>query len=217
MPILNQPQDVVLDSPILSDIQGHQFNTFNGVTAPRVGVPSDGGLSHRQHHINDILGYTDANLYTALLSTHGNGCPQWIPEPVFDSGYEEHGVKIGDVGIVDPGQPFDFLFNIRDTSGLPAGTSQLLTEPEVVSLPMWGRDHVIWSRTMERRDKDSTETSRLARIVADFHLESSCNAGALLVLPEGVSRQDLRTSRDFLDYALQHGVGWYQYARDVRC
>lgn len=104
--------------------------------------------------------YTDADLYTALLLPCGHGYPQCIPMPdVLPSGHEEHGVSIGDVGIVDPCRSFDFLFNICEASespinhpyGLPLGTSPV-TESEITSqTPMWGKDSVICSRTTERR------------------------------------------------------------------
>lgn len=36
------------------------------------------------------------------------------------------------------------------------------------------------------------------------------------MLPEGASRKDLVTERDFQDHALRYGQSWYRYARDVR-
>ena len=37
-----------------------------------------------------------------------------------------------------------------------------------------------------------------------------------MVLPEGASHEDLRNERDFRNHALQYGLAWYQYAREIR-
>ena len=72
---------------------------------------------------NNLPRYGDAELYTKLLLLCGHGYPQWIPEPDILP-EREHGICIGDVGIIDPRRSFDFLFNICNTSasGLPEGT-----------------------------------------------------------------------------------------------
>lgn len=55
-----------------------------------------------------------------------------------------------------------------------------------------------------------------ARVAATFRVKSSFNHGALLVLPEGASREDLMTERDFQGHALRYGLAWYRHAREVR-
>lgn len=115
----------------------------------------------------DLLEYADADLYVALLLRFGHGYPQWIPRPdVLVSGHEEHGVSIGDVGIVTPDQSFDFLFNICNDSdstinqphGLPSGTDVVsITSDDVTKqTPMWSENTVICSHTMDRKDTSST-------------------------------------------------------------
>jgi hypothetical protein len=51
------------------------------------------------------------------------------------------------------------------------------------------------------------------QVINEFHLAPPSNGGALLVLPEGASRQDLKTDMDFFNVALQQGVAWFQHAR----
>jgi hypothetical protein len=134
-------------------------------------------------------------------------------------------VAIGDVGVVDPRRSFDFLFNIRNTS---ISRIDSPCEAQISSQPaIWATDYVICSPTMERKQIDpgvsttitkcSTDHlhhSHPARVAAGFHLRSSFDIGALLVLPEGASRQDLKNIGDYQKYALQHGLAWYQYARE---
>ena len=49
------------------------------------------------------------------------------------------------------------------------------------------------------------------RFCSGFRFGCSGPSGAVLVLPEGGSRVDLRKQGLFFDYAAQHGIGWYQF------
>lgn len=100
---------------------------------------------------------SEAVLYTELLLSD-HGLPQWIPEPDASPGGHEDGIRIGDVGIIDPHRAFDSLFNICDSStsgtdGLPQCTLPMDTVPQVQPHPnMWKSDYVISSVTMDRID-----------------------------------------------------------------
>jgi len=45
--------------------------------------------------------------------------------------------------------------------------------------------------------------------------KSSASNGAILILPEGGSSEDLRNTKPFLDYATTHAMSWYQHVNNV--
>jgi hypothetical protein len=48
-------------------------------------------------------------------------------------------------------------------------------------------------------------------LVSGYRFEASTAEGAILMLPEGASRTDLRSTGKFREYAIKHGVSWYQF------
>jgi hypothetical protein len=48
-------------------------------------------------------------------------------------------------------------------------------------------------------------------LVSGYRFEASTAEGAILMLPEGASRTDLRSTGKFRNYAIKHGVSWYQF------
>jgi hypothetical protein len=55
-------------------------------------------------------------------------------------------------------------------------------------------------------------STRSSRLEYEFTLSSS--EGALLILPEGAERHDLRNHHRFLEVATQHGADWYRFAEE---
>ena len=51
---------------------------------------------------------------------------------------------------------------------------------------------------------------------ANFYYTCTTAEGALLLLPDGASKEDLRDTGTFLDQALKHGITWYEYANIIR-
>jgi hypothetical protein len=53
-------------------------------------------------------------VYHDELLTQGRGLPLWIPGPTpsLPQAYRQDGINVGDVGIIRPDRPFDFLFNV---------------------------------------------------------------------------------------------------------
>jgi hypothetical protein len=103
-----------------------------------------------------------SEVYTRLLLPKGHGCPVWCPEPDenLPLAYRESGVRIGDVGRIDPDGGFDPLFNICvrgddpiNCDGVPDGFKQLVLESRDVKFRSNHHDrgsHVC-SRPLERR------------------------------------------------------------------
>ena len=54
--------------------------------------------------------------------------------------------------------------------------------------------------------------TRASGLEYEFTLSSS--EGALLILPEGAQRRDLRNHHRFLEVATQHGADWYRFAEE---
>ena len=54
------------------------------------------------------------DIYERHLTLKGRGFPLWIPEPNrrLHIDYRKTGIRIGDVGIINPSGAFSFLFNI---------------------------------------------------------------------------------------------------------
>jgi hypothetical protein len=78
-------------------------------------------------------------------------------------------------------------------------------------------------RLLHRESSSVTTTRPLAQthIITDRHLVSgyrfgaSTAEGAILALPEGASRTNLHSIGKFRDYAIKHGVSWYQYVNQT--
>ncbi|KAG6375888.1 hypothetical protein JVT61DRAFT_2755 [Boletus reticuloceps] len=63
-----------------------------------------------------------------------------------------------------------------------------------------------------RRAADSSSRTPPPELEYGFTLSSS--GGALLILPDGADRHDLRNHHRFLEVATQHGADWYRFAEE---
>ncbi|KAI9456083.1 hypothetical protein HD554DRAFT_220011 [Boletus coccyginus] len=162
-----------------------------------------------------------------LLSPRGY--PLWMPEPSHQLlVYRRDGFRIGDVGVVIPEDGcFDVFFNIclpRDhpfhrATGVPDNFKPIeLGDIDIrtaVNVENPGRiianSSVKSVRTVER-PADSSSRTRPSGLEYEFTLSSS--EGALLILPEGAERHDLRNHHLFLEAATQHGTDWYRFAEE---
>ncbi|KAF8553762.1 hypothetical protein OG21DRAFT_1196424 [Imleria badia] len=158
------------------------------------------------------------------------GYPLWTPEPSHQFVvYRRDGLKIGDVGVVIPEDGcFDVFFNIclpqdhhfHRATGVPDNFKRIeLSDTDirtVVSAENPGRiianSSVRSVRTIERPADSSSERTRPSGLEYEFTLSSS--EGALLILPEGAERHDLRNHHRFLEVATQHGADWYRFAEE---
>jgi len=148
-----------------------------------------------------------SEIYTRLLLPKGHGCPIWCPEPDenLPPEYRENGVRIGDVGRVMPDGGFEpLLLGPRDVTFRSRYHDCGL---HVCSEPLKRRR--IESDTAVRRDVMVT-----GRSTAGYRFTcSSTTQGAVLLMPDGASRKDLRNRKpDFRQYAMQNALHWYQFA-----
>ncbi|KAF8126569.1 hypothetical protein EV363DRAFT_577932 [Boletus edulis] len=163
-----------------------------------------------------------------LLSPRGY--PLWTPEPSQQLlAYRRDGLRIGDVGVVIPEDGcFDVFFNIclpqdhpfHRATGVPDSFEPIhLSDMDirtVVDAENPGRvlansSVKSFTRTT-RRAADSSSRTPPPELEYGFTLSSS--GGALLILPDGADRHDLRNHHRFLEVATQHGADWYRFAEE---
>ncbi|THV06077.1 hypothetical protein K435DRAFT_44087 [Dendrothele bispora CBS 962.96] len=175
--------------------------------------PSAGSNNHTQSLIP--LNQSDSNLYTRLLLPKGHGYPLWIPEtdtnlPVE---YRRYGTRIGDVGIVTDDGGFDYLFNICLPANDPVNKGRVPRDFEPLDTSLDIRNNPtrfkpgadISSSFIKKSRTGETQES------STYTFTPSREEGAVLVLPEGGSRSDLRNQGEFRRYAAQNATSWYQF------
>ncbi|KAJ7174685.1 hypothetical protein C8R46DRAFT_872735, partial [Mycena filopes] len=136
------------------------------------------------------------------------------------------GVEIGDVGIITSDGSFDLLFNICRAAddplnrfGVPEGFEQVKLSPgDIAPQQMYFRPGADISNTKiskRRLDIDASTDGNVFlpfTIGATVEISTHSKTAAVLLLPTGASRTNLRPRRIFRDYALKHGQRWYAFA-----
>ncbi|KAJ7780196.1 hypothetical protein DFH07DRAFT_466373 [Mycena maculata] len=170
----------------------------------------------------------DSELYSRLLFPRRQGYPLFRPQPSDDlpEPVRKIGTEIGDVGVVTEFGCFDPIFNILRVAddpanrfGVPPGFEQASVDPKDIDarvlchLP--GTD--ISNTTVNKRRLDIDAGIDLNNVFfplgAGAVVEVSTNSKqtALLLLPDGASRWDLRRKQAFRDYASKHAENWYAF------
>ncbi|KAJ6568301.1 hypothetical protein DFH09DRAFT_918123 [Mycena vulgaris] len=170
----------------------------------------------------------DSARYTRLQHPKLQGTALFHPEPFHDLPRTQRaiGTRIGDVGIVTPNGAFDPIFNIRDLpednrSGVPQGFEQVrlphdaVAEDRLCHLP--GSD--ISNTTINKKRLDVNVGLENVFVPAGagavVEVSTKSKETAILLLPDGASRWDLRPMQIFKDYALKHGQSWYEFVNGV--
>ncbi|KIM72179.1 hypothetical protein PILCRDRAFT_804222 [Piloderma croceum F 1598] len=171
-----------------------------------------------------------SDVYARQLLVKHYGYPLFVPEP--DDGlpveYRNKGTSIGDVGIITPDGSFDFLFNICvpandpvNCYGVPDGFEHVLLDPGKISLlnnihPP-GSD--VSSASVKRANislEYSQQENEILNIPAGvgigYKFTTSSTEAAILSLPEGASRQNIRNLAKFRSQGIKNTLRWYQFA-----
>ncbi|KAJ7618636.1 hypothetical protein FB45DRAFT_1033828 [Roridomyces roridus] len=170
---------------------------------------------------------SDSHLYTRLLLSKGHGYPLFHPQPFDDlpTTSREVGTQVGDVGIITPDGAFDVIFNIcrpaddpANRFGVPTGFEQIELVPEdMASRPRYHRPGSDISNTKiskRRVDVDAGVDGNVFLPVtagAVIEITASSQEAAVLFLPDGASRTDVRPLQQLRDYALEHARRWYEF------
>ncbi|KAF8196289.1 hypothetical protein K438DRAFT_1760455 [Mycena galopus ATCC 62051] len=171
---------------------------------------------------------SDSRLYNRLLLSKGHGYPLFRPQPFNDLPFDLRrvGTEIGDVGGVTTDGSFDIIFNICRAAddplnrfGVPYGFERVnhrerdIAAREDCHKP--GSD--VSSATINKRrlDIDASVESVFIPLwpgaVVKISTTSTSKEAAILLLPEGGSRADLRCLKKFRDYAVKHAHHWYDF------
>ncbi|KAJ6595617.1 hypothetical protein DFH09DRAFT_1135118 [Mycena vulgaris] len=173
-----------------------------------------------------------SHLYARLLLPTCNGYPLFRPQPFDDLPAEskKRGTEIGDVGIVTSDGAFDVIFNICRAAddpcnrfGVPDDFEQVHLGPGDVELSSHyhelGSDVSNTMISKRRLDLDAgTESNVFLPLGAGAVVEISTSSKetAVLLLPDGAARADLRPKKRFRDYALKHAQRWYAFVNGDR-
>ncbi|KAI6103757.1 hypothetical protein EV401DRAFT_696527 [Pisolithus croceorrhizus] len=154
------------------------------------------------------------DVYAKYLQHHDYGIygyPLRMPEPMstLPENYQDFGLQIGDVGVVDREGQFNVLFNIckRDDNavnvhGVP-DNFQPVEQAAVKSNDKAIRSDAIYSHGIKRNVESAN----------DYEFESSAPAGAILILPQPVTSTTLISLGEFREVATQQALNWYEFAK----
>ncbi|KAJ7277540.1 hypothetical protein C8J57DRAFT_1713853 [Mycena rebaudengoi] len=173
---------------------------------------------------------SDSRLYSRLLFPKGHGYPLFHPQPFDDLPEEARriGTEIGDVGVVTFDGSFDVIFNICRAAndpinrfGVPEGFERVrLASGDVAPRASYHRPGSDVSNTKiskRRLDVDASVPDGNVQVFlplgagAVVEISTSSKETAVLLLPNGASRSDLRRLKEFRDYALRHAQRWYAF------
>ncbi|KAJ7020467.1 hypothetical protein C8F04DRAFT_1014296, partial [Mycena alexandri] len=170
---------------------------------------------------------SDSQLYSRLLLPKGHGFPLFHPQPFDDLPMESRrvGTDIGDVGIVTSDGSFDVIFNICRAAddavnrfGVPDGFERVDLGPgDIAPRAQYHRPGSDVSNTRISKRRLDVDAGVESNVFLPFgagavvEISTSSKETAVLLLPDGASRTDLRPKNMFRDYALKHAQRWYAF------
>ncbi|KAI6013009.1 hypothetical protein EDC04DRAFT_724719 [Pisolithus marmoratus] len=145
------------------------------------------------------------DLYAKHLPCAKYGYPLRMPEPMstLPEDYQEHGLQIGDVGIVDTSGQFDVLFNICKGSNNALHVPRGVPENFQPVQPVKDADVRCSDNAISAGPIHSSGITRhlqpdnLSRSF-DYEFDSSTRAGAILILPSGAESNSSHHPNSFL-------------------
>ncbi|KAF8196277.1 hypothetical protein K438DRAFT_2016830 [Mycena galopus ATCC 62051] len=166
----------------------------------------------------------DSQLYSRLLLPTGHGYPLFHPQPFDDLPLESRqvGTEIGDVGVVTSDGSFDPIFNICRAAddplnrfGVPEGFERVnlcpkdITLRELYHLP---GSNVSTDRVgAHRANTGGSDVSFQREARGAMEIVNPSKEAAILQLPDGALRTDLRNFTEFRDCALKNAHHWYEF------
>ncbi|KAJ7614208.1 hypothetical protein DFH06DRAFT_135646 [Mycena polygramma] len=165
-----------------------------------------------------------SQLYHHRLASQRHGIPQYTPEPNANlhNEYQRVGVSIGDVGIWRDGS-FDVLFNtcwpathsINGVHGVPPSFEPFPLHRYEISKHSPGSILASASRSRFALDLGASSVVPFVPITVGTNvtLEFRSKEVAVLILPEGASRQDLLPVKSFRAHVRKFSDQWNQFAR----
>ncbi|KAF9001022.1 hypothetical protein BDQ17DRAFT_1244886 [Cyathus striatus] len=154
-----------------------------------------------------------------------SGFPLWCPNPNKNlyPDYVASGIRIGDVGIITSNGEFDFLFNICLSADHPVNGNRVpegfkpIAKPDPADMNSDTEQFpgaFLMSKSIN--GKTGTRTLPPLGVKSDYYFQCVHYEGAILIMPEGSYREDLRNLGTFRRYATMNGESWYRYANGTR-
>ncbi|KAF9532745.1 hypothetical protein CPB83DRAFT_903277 [Crepidotus variabilis] len=169
------------------------------------------------YHPTTTSAYQPAVFARSLMST-GHGFAPW--QPGANARPEAHlhqGMTIGDVGFIGKNGALQYRFNIFYPSDHPIQPVILprTFRPIEPPLPEWE------IRTISDQIKPGAiltskgvNVTTLSEDPVELEFKSEAREGAVLVLPEGTTREDLVDTHKLHTYIKEHASDWYQFLND---
>ncbi|PPQ64795.1 hypothetical protein CVT26_002627 [Gymnopilus dilepis] len=154
--------------------------------------------------------------YCRSLLFAGHGFPMWKPSVTSAAPVEYllKGVNIGDVGIIDGYGYFQYYFNIFLPAEHPIHKGCTPREFQPIEPPL-RPDELIYHKEYFKPGHVIASKGVCKTLHSENPLDVSFTStepeGAILILPNGASREDLTSTDRFHEYARKNAPHWYQY------
>ncbi|KAJ7111899.1 hypothetical protein C8R44DRAFT_856500 [Mycena epipterygia] len=184
-------------------------------------------FSHRLTRLRRTMPKSANELYR-LLASKKHGIPHFTPEPNenLPVDYQDVGVSIGDVGIWNE-DSFDVLFNTCwstshaiNVGGVPEDFTTFPVANRDISKRLYhSPGSVIASAKVTQVALNAQASSMVtpffpATVGASVTFKVKSKECAILVLPEGASRERLLPVEKFRAHVRKHAQQWYTFAQD---
>uniref|UniRef100_A0A8H7Y6S7 Uncharacterized protein n=1 Tax=Psilocybe cubensis TaxID=181762 RepID=A0A8H7Y6S7_PSICU len=153
-----------------------------------------------------------AETFTRAMLMLGHGTPIWENPKVGD----KIGISIGDVGMLSSNGYFEYCFNIFQPPthplqlNCPKNLEQLSPYPEASDIATTS----MYFPPGTALTSKGVEMERHSNLPLDITFTVKAREGAIMVLPNGASRQDLISTTHIRDYIRKHALEWYSFFND---
>ncbi|EDR06270.1 uncharacterized protein LACBIDRAFT_328934 [Laccaria bicolor S238N-H82] len=147
-------------------------------------------------------------IYERQMLPKKRGFPLWIPQPnlLAPLMHRRNGVIIGDLGRVTAYGAFDVLFNICKAAGRPDNPDEL---PDgFTPLNLKANDIHLFQ---EYTSGSYIASASVKKLRDNLSFQCSNAEGAILTMPDGAFREDLRSTTLFRDFAAENAESWYRF------
>ncbi|KAI6094848.1 hypothetical protein F5141DRAFT_1278973 [Pisolithus sp. B1] len=157
------------------------------------------------------------DVYTKHLQHADYGYPLRMPEPMstLPQNYQDSGLQIGDIGIIDNKGQFDVLFNICKRS------NNCLHDPHRVPKNFQPVQHSDVKFSDNAMCASPIHSHGIKQVLqpnkprtTDYKFDSFTPAGAILILPHGAISTELLSPELFCKVAVENALDWYEFAKE---
>ncbi|KAF9556175.1 hypothetical protein CPC08DRAFT_694730 [Agrocybe pediades] len=168
----------------------------------------------RAYIVSAVVGAGET--YARSLLSKGNGYSPWSPQGIDSPRSKIHlkqGVGIGDVGLLDREGYFVYLFNIFAGRDHPLNEKRVPEDFEPIPLDQ-ETDVIFQPNYFPPRTIISSKAVDIIRVSEEpfeFKSVTTAREAALLVLPDGASREDLKSTSHLTKYIEKYALSWHYF------